>query len=39
VTWKGGATWNHVLRDTVKPLGLQLQMTYMAVSIVRNPPD
>ena len=39
VTWKGGDTWNHVLRDTVKPLGLQLQMTYMAVSIVRNPPD
>ena len=39
VNWKGGDTWNHVLRDTVKPLGLQLQMTYMAVSIVRNPPD
>lgn len=39
VTWKGGDTWNHVLRDTVKPLGLRLQMTYMAVAIVKNPPQ
>jgi hypothetical protein len=33
VTWKGGDTWNHVLRDAVKPLGLHLVMTYMAVEI------
>jgi hypothetical protein len=39
VTWKGGDTWNHVLRDTVTPLGLHLQMTYMAVSIEKNPPE
>lgn len=39
VTWKGGDTWNHVLRATVKPLGLRLQMTYMAVAIVENPPE
>lgn len=38
VTWKGGDTWNHVLRDSVEPLGLNLQMTYMAVTIVKNPP-
>jgi hypothetical protein len=38
VTWKGGDTWNHVLRDTVKPLGLRLQMTFMAVTIVKTPP-
>ena len=37
VIWKGGDTWNHVLRETVKPLGLTLQMTYMAVAIVKNP--
>lgn len=36
VTWKGGDTWNHVLRDTVKPFGFRLQMTYMAVTIVKN---
>lgn len=33
VTWKGGETWNHVLRDAVKPLGLHLVMTHMAVEI------
>lgn len=38
VTWKGGDSWNHVLRDTVMPLGLRLQMTYMAVAIVKNSP-
>ena len=37
VNWKGGDTWNHVLRDSIKPLGLSLQMTYMAVAIVKNP--
>ena len=39
VTWKGGDTWNHVLRDTVTPLGLHLQMTYMAVAIEKNAPE
>jgi hypothetical protein len=39
VTWKGGDTWNHVLRDTVTPLGLHLQMTYMAVEIEKNAPE
>ncbi len=33
VSWKGGDTWNHVLRDAVKPLGLHLVMTTMAVEI------
>jgi hypothetical protein len=33
VNWKGGDTWNHVLRDAVKPLGLHLIMTYMTVEI------
>jgi hypothetical protein len=33
VDWKGGDTWNHVLRDAVKPLGLHLVMTTMAVEI------
>ena len=33
VNWKGGDTWNHVLRDAVKPLGLRLVMTTMAVEI------
>jgi hypothetical protein len=37
VNWRGGGTWNHVLRDTVKPLGLRLRMTYMAVAIEKNP--
>jgi hypothetical protein len=37
VSWKGGDTWNHVLRDSIKPLGLSLQMTYMAVAIVKAP--
>jgi len=35
VTWKGGDTWNHVLRDAVQPLGLHLVMTTMAVEIRR----
>jgi hypothetical protein len=39
VTWKGGDTWNHVLRDTVTPLGFHLQMTYMAVEIEKNAPE
>jgi hypothetical protein len=33
VNWRGGDTWNRVLRDAVKPLGLHLAMTYMAVEI------
>ncbi len=33
VDWKGGSTWNRVLGDAVKPLGLRLVMTYMAVEI------
>jgi hypothetical protein len=36
VSWKGGDSWNHVLRDTVAPLGLQLKMTYMAVTIEKK---
>jgi hypothetical protein len=35
VDWKGGDTWNHVLRDAVEPLGLHLVMTTMAVEIRR----
>lgn len=35
VSWKGGDTWNHVLRDAVSPLGLHLVMTTMAVEIRR----
>ena len=35
VSWKGGDTWNHVLRDAVSPLGLRLVMTTMAVEIRR----
>ena len=35
VNWKGGDTWNHVLRDAVEPLGLHLVMTTMAVEIRR----
>jgi hypothetical protein len=33
VDWKGGDTWNHVLAAAVKPLGLRLVMTTMAVEI------
>lgn len=33
VDWKGGDTWNHVLRNAVQPLGLHLVMTWMAVEI------
>lgn len=35
VDWKGGDTWNRVLRDAVHPLGLHLVMTTMAVEIRR----
>ncbi len=35
VSWKGGDTWNHVLRDAVTPAGLHLVMTHMAVKIVK----
>lgn len=35
VNWKGGDTWNRVLRDAVQPLGLHLVMTTMAVEIRR----
>ena len=35
VSWKGGDTWNHVLRDAVQPLGLHLVMTHMAVEITK----
>ena len=35
VSWKGGDTWNHVLRDAVTPLGLRLLMTQTAVEIRR----
>lgn len=35
VDWKGGDTWNRVLRDAVQPLGLHLVMTTMAVEIRR----
>jgi hypothetical protein len=33
VDWKGGQAWNRVLLDVVKPLGLRLIMTHMAVEI------
>ena len=33
VDWKGGQAWNRVLFDAVKPLGLRLVMTHMAVEI------
>ena len=33
VDWKGGDTWNHVLRNAVQPIGLHLVMTPMAVEI------
>jgi hypothetical protein len=33
VTWEGGKGWNQVLREAVKPVGLRLVMTYMAVEI------
>jgi hypothetical protein len=35
VSWKGGDTWNHVLRDAVAPAGLHLLMTHMAVEIAK----
>jgi hypothetical protein len=33
VDWKGGQAWSRVLLDAVKPLGLRLVMTHMAVEI------
>jgi hypothetical protein len=33
VSWQGGDTWNHVLRDAVKPVGLHLVMSTMTVEI------
>jgi len=33
VDWKGGQGWNRVLLEAVKPLGLRLVMTHMAVEI------
>jgi len=33
VDWKGGQGWNWVLYRAVKPLGLRLVMTHMAVEI------
>jgi hypothetical protein len=33
VSWQGGRSWNEVLREAVKPLGLHLVMTHMAVEI------
>ena len=33
VDWKGGQAWNRVLLDAVKPLGLRLVTTHMAVEI------
>ena len=33
VDWKGGRAWNRVLLESVKPLGLRLVMTHMAVEI------
>ena len=35
VDWKGGDGWNHVLQKAVKPLGLRLVMSNMAVEIRR----
>jgi len=33
VDWRGGQGWNAVLSHAVRPLGLKLVMTYMAVEI------
>jgi hypothetical protein len=33
VEWRGGQGWNHVLLDAVKPLGLRLVMSHLAVEI------
>jgi hypothetical protein len=33
VSWKGGKGWNEVLREAVKPIGLRLVMTHMAVEV------
>jgi hypothetical protein len=35
VDWHGGEGWNRVLSNAVRPLGLRLVMTYMAVEIRR----
>ena len=34
VNWEGGKPWDDVLRAAVKPLGLHLTVTHMAVKIV-----
>ena len=34
VNWEGGKPWDDVLRAAVKPLGLHLAVTHMAVKIV-----
>lgn len=33
VTWQGGKGWNQVLLAAVKPMGMKLVMTHMAVEI------
>jgi hypothetical protein len=33
VDWRGGQGWNRVLFDAVKPLGLRLVITHLAVEI------
>ena len=33
VDWRGGRAWNRVLLEAVKPLGLRLVMTHIAVEI------
>ena len=33
VDWKGGQAWNRVLSEAVKPLGLRLVVSHMAVEI------
>ena len=34
VSWTGGKPWDQVLRSAVRPLGLHLVMSHMAVAIV-----
>ncbi|MCB8883036.1 hypothetical protein ACELLULO517_22500 [Acidisoma cellulosilytica] len=33
VSWQGGKGWNEDLREAIKPLGLHLVLTHMAVEI------
>ncbi len=33
INWKGGGTWNDVLRNAIQPLGLHLVLRNMAVEI------